>query len=65
MFFMLRYAGKSIQFARGKNAIEVPDLDKLPGIIDCIMVDQSVIIARVRFIREWIATLSNHQLAVL
>ena len=33
-FFTLRYAGKSIEFAKGKNAIEVPGLDKLPGIID-------------------------------
>lgn len=33
-FFTLRYAGKSIEFAKDKNAIEVPGLDKLPGIID-------------------------------
>lgn len=33
-FFALRYAGKSIEFAKGKNAIEVSALDKLPGIID-------------------------------
>lgn len=33
-FFALRYVGKSIEFAKGKNAIEVPGLDKLPGIID-------------------------------
>ena len=33
MFFALRYAGKSIEFAKGKNAIEVPALEKLPEII--------------------------------
>lgn len=33
-FFSLRYAGKTIEFAKGKNAIEVGEFEKLPAIID-------------------------------
>lgn len=33
-FFALRYAGRTIELAKGRNAVEVPALDKLPGIID-------------------------------
>ena len=33
-FFSLRYAGKPIEFAKDKNAIEVGDIKNLPDIID-------------------------------
>lgn len=33
-YFALRYAGQTIELAKGRNAVEVPALDKLPGIID-------------------------------
>jgi hypothetical protein len=34
MFFSLRYAGKAVEFAKGKNAIEVGEFEKVPAIID-------------------------------
>ena len=36
-FFSLRYAGKIIELGKDKNAIEVGDLAKLPGIIDTLI----------------------------
>ncbi|CAI9411132.1 hypothetical protein ANOBCDAF_02401 [Pleomorphomonas sp. T1.2MG-36] len=33
-FFGLRYAGKTIEFAKDKNAVTVGDFANLPGIID-------------------------------
>ncbi|MCB8837031.1 DUF6641 family protein [Aurantimonas sp. VKM B-3413] len=36
-FFSLRYAGKTIELAKDKNAIEVADFTKLPGIIDTLI----------------------------
>jgi hypothetical protein len=36
VFFALRYAGKSIEFAKDKNAIEVGELAALPAIIDVL-----------------------------
>lgn len=36
VFFSLRYAGKSVEFAQGKNAIEVGELTALPKIIDTL-----------------------------
>lgn len=33
-FFGLRYAGKSIEFAKDKNAVTVGEFANLPGIID-------------------------------
>lgn len=33
-YFALRYAGQTIELAKDRNAVEVPALDKLPGIID-------------------------------
>jgi hypothetical protein len=36
VFFSARYAGKSIEFAKDKNAIEVGELAALPAIIDTL-----------------------------
>ncbi|TAW11120.1 DUF6641 family protein [Rhizobium ruizarguesonis] len=36
VFFSARYAGKSIEFAKDKNAIEVGELTALPAIIDTL-----------------------------
>lgn len=36
VFFALRYAGRSIDFAKDKNAIEVGELTALPAIIDTL-----------------------------
>jgi hypothetical protein len=33
-FFALRYAGKPIEFAKDKNAVDVGDLGSLPAVID-------------------------------
>ena len=35
-FFALRYAGKPIEFAKGKNAIAVGELSALPAILDTL-----------------------------
>ena len=35
-FFKLRYAGKPIEFAKGKNAIAVGELSALPAILDTL-----------------------------
>jgi hypothetical protein len=37
VFFGLRYAGKAIEFAKDKNAIEVGQLDALPNVIDTLI----------------------------
>lgn len=37
VFFALRYAGKAIEFAKDKNAIEVGQLEALPGVIDTLI----------------------------
>jgi len=37
VFFGLRYAGKSIDFAKDKNAIEVGELAALPAVIDTLV----------------------------
>lgn len=37
VFFALRYAGKSIEFAKDKNAIEVGEFMALPGVIDTLI----------------------------
>ncbi|MCG8271604.1 hypothetical protein MIC97_08825 [Aquamicrobium sp. NLF2-7] len=37
IFFGLRYAGKAIEFAKDKNAIEVGQLDALPDVIDTLI----------------------------
>lgn len=37
VFFVIRYAGKSIEFAKDKNAVEVGELAALPGIIDTLI----------------------------
>ncbi|WP_412063855.1 DUF6641 family protein [Rhizobium sp. SYY.PMSO] len=36
VFFALRYAGKAIEFAKDKNAVDVGDLSALPAIIDTL-----------------------------
>jgi hypothetical protein len=36
LFFALRYAGKSIEFAKDKNAIEVGELATLPAVLDTL-----------------------------
>ncbi|ATN35224.1 hypothetical protein ACO34A_15580 [Rhizobium sp. ACO-34A] len=36
IFFAIRYAGKAIEFAKDKNAIEVGEIAGLPGIIDTL-----------------------------
>ncbi|WP_421951065.1 DUF6641 family protein [Pelagibacterium sp.] len=35
-FFALRYAGKPIEFAKGKNAVAVGELSALPAILDTL-----------------------------
>ena len=37
VFFAVRYAGKSIEFAKDKNAIEVGELSALPAILDTLI----------------------------
>lgn len=37
VFFAIRYAGKLIEFAKDKNAIEAGELAKLPTIIDTLI----------------------------
>ncbi len=37
MFFAVRYAGKAIEFAKDKNAIEVGEISALPAIIDTLI----------------------------
>jgi hypothetical protein len=36
VFFGIRYAGKPIEFAKDKNAIEVGELTALPGVLDTL-----------------------------
>jgi hypothetical protein len=36
-FFGIRYAGKPIEFAKDKNAIEVGELAAVPGVIDTLI----------------------------
>ncbi|PWE58167.1 hypothetical protein DEM27_03025 [Metarhizobium album] len=37
LFFSVRYAGKIIEFAKDKNAIEVGEFSNLPGVLDTLM----------------------------
>lgn len=37
VFFALRYAGKAIEFAKDKNAIEAGELSALPKVIDTLI----------------------------
>lgn len=37
VFFGIRYAGKPIEFAKEKNAVEVGELVALPGVIDTLV----------------------------
>lgn len=37
VFFALRYAGKTIEFAKDKNAIEAGELSALPKVIDTLV----------------------------
>lgn len=37
VFFALRYAGKSLEFAKDKNAIEAGELSALPKVIDTLI----------------------------
>lgn len=37
VFFGLRYAGKAIEFAKDKNAIEVGQLETLPSVLDTLI----------------------------
>lgn len=37
VFFSIRYAGKAIEFAKDKNAIEVGELSALPRVIDTLI----------------------------
>lgn len=37
LFFAVRYAGKSIEFAKDKNAVEVGELSGLPAVIDTLV----------------------------
>ncbi|HEX8049688.1 hypothetical protein [Rhizobium sp.] len=37
VFFALRYAGKTIEFAKEKNAVEVGELNALPTVIDTLV----------------------------
>lgn len=37
VFFSIRYAGKTIEFAKDKNAIEAGELAKLPVVIDTLI----------------------------
>ena len=36
VFFGIRYAGKPVEFAKDKNAIEVGELAALPGVLDTL-----------------------------
>jgi hypothetical protein len=36
MFFSIRYAGKTLEFAKDKNAVEVGELTALPGVLDTL-----------------------------
>lgn len=36
-FFVIRYAGRTIEIAKDKNAIEVSELEALPAIIDTLI----------------------------
>lgn len=37
VFFALRYAGKTIEFAKDKNAVEIDELSALPKVIDTLV----------------------------
>lgn len=37
VFFAVRYAGKAIDFAKDKNAVEVGEVAALPGVIDTLI----------------------------
>lgn len=37
VFFSIRYAGKAIDFARDKNAVEVGELSSLPAVLDTLV----------------------------
>lgn len=37
VFFAIRYAGKAIEFAKDKNAIEVGELSALPKVVDTLI----------------------------
>ncbi|WLR96023.1 hypothetical protein [Shinella sumterensis] len=37
VFFALRYAGKTIEFAKDKNAVEIGELSALPKVIDMLV----------------------------
>lgn len=37
VFFAIRYAGKAIEFAKDKNAIETGELSALPNVIDTLI----------------------------
>lgn len=37
VFFALRYAGKTIEFAKDKNAVEIGELSTLPKVIDTLI----------------------------
>ncbi|MNK99332.1 hypothetical protein D3C87_1197220 [compost metagenome] len=37
VFFTLRYAGKTIEFAKDKNAVEIGELSALPKVIDTLV----------------------------
>lgn len=37
VFFALRYAGKTIEFAKDKNAVEIGELSALPKVIDTLV----------------------------
>ncbi len=37
VFFGLRYAGKAIELAKDKNAVEVGEVSALPGVIDTLV----------------------------
>ncbi|MCZ7890071.1 hypothetical protein O9X99_00115 [Agrobacterium salinitolerans] len=37
VFFAIRYAGKTIEFAKDKNAVEIGELSALPKVIDTLI----------------------------
>jgi len=37
VFFALRHAGKTIEFAKDKNAVEIGELSALPNVIDTLV----------------------------
>ena len=37
LFFQMRYGAKPLEFAKGMNSVEVPDLNALPGILGSLM----------------------------